>query len=67
VIVFVCGDNRDFEREDYVQRSRRHAARASVDDRSLEVETMKWMLRIAVAAIVAFALWRAWQWLFVTE
>jgi hypothetical protein len=28
---------------------------------------MKWMLRIAVAAIVAFALWRAYQWLFVTD
>jgi hypothetical protein len=28
---------------------------------------MKWMLRIAVAAFVAFALWRAYQWLFVTD
>ncbi len=28
---------------------------------------MKWMLRIAVVAIVAFALWRAYQWLFVTD
>jgi hypothetical protein len=28
---------------------------------------MKWMLRITVAAIVALALWRAWQWLFVTD
>jgi hypothetical protein len=28
---------------------------------------MKWVLRIAVAAIVAFALWRTYQWLFVTD
>lgn len=28
---------------------------------------MKWVLRIAVAAIAAFALWRAYQWLFVTD
>ena len=28
---------------------------------------MKWVLRIAVVAIVAFALWRAYQWLFVTD
>ena len=28
---------------------------------------MKWMLRIAVAAIVAFALWQAWEWVFVTD
>jgi hypothetical protein len=28
---------------------------------------MKWILRIAVAAIVAFALWRAYEWIFVTD
>jgi len=28
---------------------------------------MKWLLRIVVAAIIAFALWRAWQWAFVTD
>jgi hypothetical protein len=28
---------------------------------------MKWMLRIAAAAFVAFALWRAYEWLFVTD
>jgi len=28
---------------------------------------MKWVLRIAVAAFVAFALWRTYQWLFVTD
>jgi hypothetical protein len=28
---------------------------------------MKWVLRIVVAAIVAFALWRVYQWLFVTD
>jgi hypothetical protein len=28
---------------------------------------MKWLLRIGVAALVAFMLWRAWQWLFVTD
>ena len=28
---------------------------------------MKWLLRIVAAAIVAFALWRAWQWAFVTD
>ncbi len=28
---------------------------------------MKWVLRIAVAAIVAFALWQAWEWVFVTD
>jgi ketosteroid isomerase-like protein len=33
----------------------------------VEVETMKWMLRIVVVAFVGFLLWRAWQWLFVTD
>jgi hypothetical protein len=28
---------------------------------------MKWILRIAVAAVVAFALWRAYEWIFVTD
>lgn len=28
---------------------------------------MKWILRIAVAAIIAFALWRAYEWIFVTD
>ena len=28
---------------------------------------MKWALRAAVAAVVAFALWRAYEWLFVTD
>jgi hypothetical protein len=28
---------------------------------------MKWLLRIVAAAIIAFALWRAWQWAFVTD
>ncbi len=28
---------------------------------------MKWVLRIAAIAFVAFALWRAWQWMFVTD
>jgi ketosteroid isomerase-like protein len=28
---------------------------------------MKWLLRIGVAALIAFVLWRAWQWLFVTD
>jgi ketosteroid isomerase-like protein len=28
---------------------------------------MKWLLRIAVVAIVAFLFWRTWQWLFVTD
>ena len=28
---------------------------------------MKWLVRIAAAAIIAFALWRAWQWIFVTD
>ena len=28
---------------------------------------MKWLLRIVSAAIIAFALWRAWQWAFVTD
>jgi hypothetical protein len=28
---------------------------------------MKWLFRIGVAALIAFVLWRAWQWLFVTD
>jgi ketosteroid isomerase-like protein len=28
---------------------------------------MKWLLRIVVVAVVGFVLWRAWQWLFVTD
>lgn len=28
---------------------------------------MKWLLRIVAAVIVALVLWRAWQWLFVTD
>jgi hypothetical protein len=28
---------------------------------------MKWILRLAVAAIIAFALWRAYEWIFVTD
>ena len=28
---------------------------------------MKWLWRIVVVAIVAFLLWRTWQWLFVTD
>ncbi|HVM62716.1 MAG TPA: hypothetical protein VMV72_17775 [Verrucomicrobiae bacterium] len=28
---------------------------------------MKWLLRVAVAGLVAFALWRAWEWMFVTD
>ena len=28
---------------------------------------MKWLLRIIVVVVAGFVLWRAWQWLFVTD
>ncbi|HTS17474.1 MAG TPA: hypothetical protein VMP11_07870 [Verrucomicrobiae bacterium] len=28
---------------------------------------MKWLFRITVVAIIVFALWQAWEWLFVTD
>ena len=28
---------------------------------------MKWLLRVAIGALVVFGLWRAWQWAFVTD
>ena len=28
---------------------------------------MKWLLRVAMVGIAAFALWRVWQWVFVTD
>jgi hypothetical protein len=31
------------------------------------MEAMKWTLRIVVVAVIAFALWQAWQRLFVTD
>jgi ketosteroid isomerase-like protein len=33
----------------------------------VEVEVMKWLLRIVMVAVIGFVLWRAWQWLFVTD